>query len=176
MALIWIKRGRDRRIILKKLPIRARGSPMQVGDVCNREVIVTERNASIRDAARLMRDFHVGDLVVVESRDGRHHPVGILTDRDIVVGVLATDVDPARVAVQDVMGGELITATEDESLLDAVKRMRAAGVRRAPVVDQANNLIGIITVDDLLELLAETLSDLTRLVSREVSREQRRRK
>ncbi|OGI41616.1 MAG: histidine kinase [Candidatus Muproteobacteria bacterium RBG_16_62_13] len=149
---------------------------MKVGDACNREVVVVERNASVRDAARLMRDFHVGDLIVVESGEGRRRPVGILTDRDIVVGVLARDVDTESVAVQDVMGGELVTATEDESLLDAVKRMRAAGVRRTPVVDQDGTLIGILTVDDLLDLLSETLSDLTRLVSREISREQRRRK
>lgn len=149
---------------------------MNVGDVCNREVVVVERNASIRDAARLMRDFHVGDLVVVESGDGRRRPVGILTDRDVVVGVLAKDIEIDSVAVQDVMGGELVTVTDDESLLDAIKRMRAAGVRRAPVVDRDGMLIGILTVDDLLDLLSETLNDLTRLVSREISQEQRRRK
>lgn len=149
---------------------------MKVGDACNREVVVVERNASVRDAARLMRDFHVGDLVVVESRNDRRVPVGILTDRDIVVGVLARDVETESVAVQDVMGGELVTATEEESLLDAVKRMRAAGVRRTPVVDREGMLIGILTVDDLLDLLSETLNDLSRLVSREISQEQRRRR
>ncbi len=149
---------------------------MKVGDVCNREVVVVERNASIRDAARLMRDFHVGDLVVAESRDGRRRPVGILTDRDIVVGVLAKDVETGSVAVQDVMGGELVTTTDDESLLDAIQRMRAAGVRRAPVVDHEGMLIGILTVDDLIDLLSETLNDLSRLISREISQEQRRRR
>lgn len=149
---------------------------MKVGDACNREVVVVERNASVRDAARLMRDFHVGDLIVVESGDGRRRPVGILTDRDIVVGVLAKDVDIESVAVQDVMGGELLTASEDESLPDTVKRMRAAGVRRTPVVDREGMLIGILTVDDLLDLLSETLNDLSRLVSREISQEQRRRR
>lgn len=148
---------------------------MLVGTACNREVVVVERSASVSQAARLMRDFHVGDLVVVETQDGRRRPVGILTDRDIVVGVLARDVDAASVAVRDVMGGELITATEDESLPDVVKRMRAAGVRRLPVVDGEGTLVGILTVDDLLDLLSETLNDLTRLVTRELTREQRRR-
>ncbi|MEK6771363.1 MAG: CBS domain-containing protein [Pseudomonadota bacterium] len=148
---------------------------MLVGTACNREVVVVERSASVSQAARLMRDFHVGDLVVVETQDGRRRPVGILTDRDIVVGVLARDVDAASVAVRDVMGGELITATEDESLPDVVKRMRAAGVRRLPVVDGEGTLVGILTVDDLLDLLSETLNDLTRLISRELTREQRRR-
>ncbi len=149
---------------------------MNVGDACNREVVVVERNASIRDAAQLMRDFHVGDLIVVESGDGQRRPVGILTDRDIVVGVLARDVETESVAVQDVMGEELVTATEDESLFDVVKRMRAAGVRRTPVVDHEGMLVGILTVDDLLDLLSETLNDLTRLISHEISREQRRRR
>lgn len=148
---------------------------MLVGTACNREVVVVERSASVSQAARLMRDFHVGDLVVVETQDGRRRPVGILTDRDIVVGVLARDVDAASVAVRDVMGDELITATEDESLPDVVKRMRAAGVRRLPVVDGEGTLVGILTVDDLLDLLSETLNDLTRLISRELTREQRRR-
>ncbi len=148
---------------------------MLVGSACNREVVVVERNAAVSQAARLMRDFHVGDLVVVESQDDRRRPVGILTDRDIVVGVLAKDVDPASVAVQDVMGGELITAREDESLPDVVKRMRAAGVRRLPVVNGEGMLVGILTVDDLLDLLSETLNDLSRLISRELTREQRRR-
>lgn len=148
---------------------------MLVGTACNREVVVVERSASVSQAARLMRDFHVGDLVVVETQDGRRRPVGILTDRDIVVGVLARDVDAASVAVRDVMGDELITATEDESLPDVVKRMRAAGVRRLPIVDGEGTLVGILTVDDLLDLLSETLNDLTRLISRELTREQRRR-
>jgi CBS domain-containing protein len=152
------------------------GARMNVGEVCNREVVVVERNASIRDAARLMRDYHVGDLIVVESANGGRRPVGILTDRDIVVGVLAGDAETDSLAVQDVMGGELVTATEQESLTDAIKRMRTAGVRRLPVVDRAGALVGILTVDDLLDLLSETLTDLTRLISREIGREQRRRK
>jgi len=144
---------------------------MRTGDVCNREVVFVERDGAIADAARLMREHHVGDLVVVEDRDGRRVPVGILTDRDLVVEVLAEGVDLNDVDVGDVMSDALVTAREDDALSDTVKRMRLKGVRRVPVVDRTGALIGILTVDDLLDLLAEQVSDLARLVQREQQRE-----
>ena len=67
---------------------------MAVGDICNREVVITEKSVSVVDAAQLMRTYHVGDLVVIEDRGGRRHPVGIVTDRDIVVEVVAAGVNP----------------------------------------------------------------------------------
>jgi CBS domain-containing protein len=118
-----------------------------------------------------MRHHHVGDVVVVEERGGRYFPIGILTDRDLVVEVLASDVTPETLLVGDVMSFELVSAKEDESVLDAIKRMRDKGVRRMPVVSADGALEGIITMDDLLDLIAEQLADLVAMVGRGKRRE-----
>jgi CBS domain-containing protein len=140
---------------------------MAVGEICNREVVIAEKALSVVDAARLMRTHHVGDLVVVEGR----HPVGIVTDRDIVVEVVAAGVNPEALAVADIMGPEVATVRESEGLFEALRYMRDKGVRRVPVVDREDGLVGILTLDDLLSLLAEEMTELAKLVSHERQRE-----
>ena len=108
---------------------------MSIGEICNRETVFTTKDSSISQAAQLMREQHVGDLVVVEEKGGRRIPVGILTDRDLVIEILAKDVDMNTVTVGDVMSNELLTARESDGLYETLQRMRAKGVRRVPVVD-----------------------------------------
>ncbi len=144
---------------------------MAVGEICNREVVIAEKSLSVVHAAQLMRTHHVGDLVVVEARDGRKHPVGIVTDRDIVVGVVAAGVNPESLKVGDIMGPEVATVRESEGLFEALRYMRDKGVRRMPVVDSMGGLIGILTMDDMLSLLAEEMTELAKLVSHERQRE-----
>ena len=144
---------------------------MAVGEICNREVVIAERVLSVVDAAQLMRKHHVGDLVVVEEKDGRRHPVGIVTDRDIVVEVVAAEVNPDALKVGDIMGPEVATVRESEGLFEALRYMRDKGVRRMPVVDREGGLVGILTLDDLLSLLAEEMTELAKLVSHERQRE-----
>ena len=148
---------------------------MSIGDICNRDTVFTTRDSSVAAAAQLMREQHVGDLVVVEERSGRRVPVGILTDRDLVVEILAKQVDMGAVTVGDVMSSELVTARESDELYDTMQRMRAKGVRRVPVVDAAGALAGIVSVDDFLDLLADELTALARLVSRGQARERLKR-
>jgi CBS domain-containing protein len=144
---------------------------MTLGELCNRNTIFTTRTSSAAEAAQLMREQHVGDLVVVDEKSGRQVPVGIVTDRDLVVEIIARGVDANTVTVGDVMSADLVTARETDGLYDTMQRMRAKGVRRVPVVDAGGALVGIITVDDFLDLLAEELTALARLVSREQARE-----
>ncbi len=144
---------------------------MTIGTICNRDTIFTTRNSSIVDAAQLMREHHVGDLVVVDEQAGRRVPVGIVTDRDLVVEILARQVEPGSVTIGDIMSGELVTARESDGLFGTLQRMRAKGVRRVPVVDAGGGLAGIVAVDDFLDLFAEEISALARLVSREQARE-----
>ena len=144
---------------------------MNVGEVCNREVVVIGKEGSLSDAAKLMRSYHVGDVVIIDEGNGKRMPVGILTDRDIVIEVLAEEVDPASVNVRDVMSTELLTALEKDEIWDTIKRMRRQGVRRVPVVNEENVLQGILTVDDLIDLIAEQLKDLVDLVAIEHRRE-----
>ena len=148
---------------------------MAVGDICNREVVIAGPGESALVAASLMRERHVGDVIVVEESSGTRRPLGILTDRDLVLEVLAAEVDPQDVTIGDLLTEELLTVTEDEELVDALKRMRAHGVRRAPVVDIDGILLGLLTLDDALDLVVEQLSDLVQLISREQQRERRTR-
>lgn len=149
---------------------------MSAGEYCNRDVVVIERTESVREAINLMRNNHVGDVVVVEMRENASIPVGILTDRDIVVEILAEDVDLDAVNVGDVMSYQLVTVTEETKLLDAIKLMRMNGVRRLPVVNESGELQGILSVDDLLELVVEQLSDIVGVVSKEITNEEKSRK
>lgn len=144
---------------------------MAVGEICNREVVIAKKALSVVDAAQLMRKHHVGDLVVVEERNGRRHPVGIVTDRDIVVEVVAAGVNPDALKVGDIMGPEVATVRESEGLFEALRYMRGKGVRRMPVIDRDGGLVGILTLDDLLNLLAEEMTELAKLVSHERQRE-----
>jgi len=148
---------------------------MKVGEVCNREVVWIDREASILEAARLMRRHHVGDIVVAEERQGRPVPLGILTDRDIVVELLAEEVPLEAVTIGDVMTFELLTAGEGDEVMETLQQMRSSGVRRVPVVNGMGELAGILAVDDLIELVAEQLTDLVKLVGIEQRRERLRR-
>ncbi len=148
---------------------------MTAGRICNRDVVVAERATSLSEAARLMRERHVGSLVVVEQRKGENVPVGLLTDRDIIVEVVAKALSLEAISVGDIMAPELITVRESDSLWDALQRMRVKAVRRVPVVNERGGLEGILTVDDFLELLSGELADLATLITRELDRERNRR-
>ena len=145
---------------------------MSIGELCNREVIIVEADAPIGEAVKLMRDYHVGDVVVVESHGAQRVPVGMLTDRDIVIEILAEAVDPQSLSIRDVMSADLVTVREDEDLTGVIATMRRHGVRRVPVVNEQGGLEGIITVDDVLELLAEQMNGLAGLVRTEQAHEQ----
>ena len=149
---------------------------MTIGKVCNREVVFIHAQASIPEAARLMREYHVGDLVVIKEKTGKRVPVGIVTDRDIVLEVIAEGVGMDDVSVGDIMSDNLVTARESDGLLETVKVMRAKGIRRLPVVNDDHELVGILSVDDLIDLFSEQIVDLARLIAREQGREKAGRK
>ncbi|MDV6341017.1 CBS domain-containing protein [Nitrosomonas sp. Is35] len=148
---------------------------MSVGEICNREVIVIQRDATIVEAAKLMRQFHVGAVIVVEKRDGRQIPAGVVTDRDLVVEVVATELDAAVITVGDIMAAEVFTIKENTPSSEAIEFMRRKTIRRLPVVDESGELTGILTLDDALQLLSEELLDLAKLVRYEQKKETRHR-
>ena len=152
---------------------------MTIGDVCNREVVFINREVTVHAACKLMRHYHVGSLVVVNEvsgADGKRVPVGVLTDRDIVVEVMAMDLDAKVITAGDIMSPELVTAPESMGLSEAIEVMRFRGIRSLPIVDDGNRLVGIVTIDDLLAVLAEEFSGIAHVVSREHMREGRTRK
>jgi CBS domain-containing protein len=145
---------------------------MPIGDVCIRDVVCARKDTTILEAARLMRQHHVGNLVIVEDyANGRSYPVGIVTDRDIAVSVIAPGLDAALFTVGDLVSQELVTAQENQGIFESIQNMRMHGVRRMPIVDRQGALVGIVAVDDLIRLLGEELNELSKLISREQARE-----
>jgi CBS domain-containing protein len=144
---------------------------MQIGEICTREVVHCRPDSSVMEIAQLMRDHHVGDLIVVEMQRGKPVPVGIVTDRDLVVHVLSQGIGPEALTAKGLMNEELVTAAEKELVYDAISRMRSKGVRRLPVVDADNFLIGVLTADDVVEFLAEELTEVARIVPRQMDLE-----
>jgi CBS domain-containing protein len=144
---------------------------MTIGEICTRDVIIAFREDSIIEIAKLMRQYHVGDIVIVDKRDNQKHPIGIVTDRDIVLELVAKEVDISRVTAGDVMSTDLLMVNEQDGLTVVLDQMRAKGVRRIPVVNENKELIGIATENDIIELISEQLSDLVSLVEKGDHRE-----
>lgn len=149
---------------------------MQLKDICVLNVACCTRQMSILAAARMMRQQHTGDLIVVDDADEERIPVGIITDRDIVVEVLAQDRDPATTTVADVMTTRLVIASDTEEVSEAIERMRSHGVRRIPVVGDGGRVVGIVTLDDMLKLHAEQANALLEVLVKEQAKEGRARR
>lgn len=140
-------------------------TPLNAGDICTRTVTIAFPSMALNEAARLMRDRHVGSLVVVEERTLEDRVVvGMLTDRDIAIGVVAADRDPHGMRVGDVMSKGVITAREDDSLADLLSAMRRKAVRRVPVVSPQGSLIGLVALDDVLDVLAQEMKAVAEAV------------
>jgi CBS domain-containing protein len=148
---------------------------MEVGKLCTVDTVCCARDESVQGAALLMRKHHVGDIVVVDDVDGERTPAGIVTDRDIVVSVVALGLDPAGLQVGDIMTDDLLTADEHDVVSDTIERMRLRGIRRVPVVGEGGRLAGIVSADDLLGFLAEEMEDLARISPYQQQHERRAR-
>jgi CBS domain-containing protein len=143
---------------------------MKVERVYTRDFVAAPRTASLEEAARAMREFHVGTLVVVDSSDGEREVVGILTDRDLVVRGLAEGLDARRTRVEKIMAPVVASVPEDAELDEALGRMRAAGVRRL-LVTKDGEPSGIVSLDDAVDGLVTELASLAGLVKNELSHE-----
>lgn len=136
---------------------------MEVASLCQRNVVTISPLDELITAAAIMRERHVGCLIVVEpalAGEGRR-PVGVLTDRDIVISVVAQQADPRTLRVGDVMTRQPVCVGEDETVGNALAAMRRTGVRRVPVVDSLGRLAGVLSLDDVLDALSDQLSNVT---------------
>ncbi len=137
---------------------------MSVGRICNREIDLAEPDETVQVAARRMNSRSVGTLMVLDM-DSR--PVGILTDRDLAIRVIGKELDPAETMVRDVMSKAPDCVHEDTSIESALSHMRSGPFRRLPVVDDGGKLVGLISLDDILDLLSEEFREIGRLVRHE---------
>lgn len=133
---------------------------MNLKSIGTSRVITVGRETSLNDAARLMRDHHVGDVVVVENREGRPCPVGILTDRDLVMATTALGAPTEPMAAGDVMTSEVVTAAEDAGLSHVIRLMKTHGVKRIPLVGLYGELVGLVALEDVMSFLVTELASL----------------
>ncbi|HTQ00561.1 MAG TPA: CBS domain-containing protein [Casimicrobiaceae bacterium] len=145
---------------------------MLIADICIRKVVCARHATTAAGAARLMRERHVGDVVVVDRDDEARMPIGIVTDRDIVIKVVAAGIDPASVTLGELISwGDLATVQESASDADAIRSMHDKGVRRMPVVDRGGILVGIVSLDDILPRYLGEFSKLAEVAALAATRE-----
>ncbi len=142
---------------------------MHISDICTRSLVTCNRDTPAAELARKMRDQHVADVLVVDDHAGQLTPVGLVTDRDLVVAVIARDKDPNQVRAADLMCADLETALDSELVYDAIWHMRKRQILRLPVVDAHGALVGVLTADDVAEFLASELSELSRVRKRHLT-------
>ncbi|MDO8300462.1 CBS domain-containing protein [Lacisediminimonas sp.] len=140
---------------------------MPISECCIRDVICCNAEATLQEAAALMRKHHVGDLIVIDKDPAQRIPLGILTDRDIVIETVATGLDVATFTAGDVMSAPVVTVPEDAGFVEALRVMRNRGVRRLPVTNSEGTLVGLVSADDILQLLAEEMSMLARTAAQQ---------
>jgi CBS domain-containing protein len=142
---------------------------MNIEGLCHRNPVTVRASDELNRAAQLMRAHHIGYLVVIEADtvDGRQRPVGVLTDRDIVVTVVARETDPRSLRVGDIMTPQPVTVSAADPVEKTLREMRRTGVRRLPVVGQHGELVGVVSIDDLLDFLAGQLQNLAASIRNE---------
>lgn len=148
---------------------------LQISDIVIRHPVTARADESVQTCARRMHDSHVGSLIVVEDRDNQIVPVGMLTDRDITIEVVAFGLDPATLTAGDVMASQPTTVYENDDVLDALARMRERAVRRLPVVDTRGYLVGLLSIDNILEAVGEQFDGVNRVLRIQRTKESRTR-
>ena len=144
---------------------------MTIATICRREIITIDSTASLRDAATLMREHHVGALVVTVQSAGHEQVVGLITDRDMAIEILARDLNPADVKVGQLASRKLASVPGTAGIGEAVTIMQRAGVRRLLVTEEGGRLAGFVSADDLLETLATQLGVLAAALRSGIARE-----
>jgi len=147
---------------------------MKTAKYCTHHVITAKQDCPIPEAARLMRKHHVGCLVVVSEED-ESLPVGIVTDRDLVVEILAEDISPETVTVRDIMTHLTVLAREEDDILTSLKLMDERGIRRLPVTNGDNELTGILSTDDVARVIHDQIGHIVSIYKREMEHERKAR-
>jgi signal-transduction protein with cAMP-binding, CBS, and nucleotidyltransferase domain len=144
---------------------------MSLKEVSKPKVITISKKSTLKDAARLMQDKHVGSLVVVDALDGKLIPIGMITDRDMALCLSSTRT-PQDLIIEEVMQSKPLLAKVSDGIYETVVRMRESGVRRLPVVQADGTLAGVICADDLLTLLSDEIKSLAQIPEKQIRKEQ----
>ena len=148
-----------------------RGSATHAGDPADRDFHPRDRALEVP----ALLDSLAPDLVVMDLVKDKRVPVGIVTDRDIVIEIIGESLSVDDFTVGDIMSQQLISVPETAGVIETIRLMRANGIRRIPVINEKGGLAGIISVDDMMDLLAEELTELAKVAPREQDHEARTR-
>lgn len=140
---------------------------MDAGELCTRKTVIIGEDKSVKAAAKLMKQYNVGSLVVTKPKDDHNLPIGIITDRDILIHVIAEEKSMEDIKVRAIMKAPVITVQETTTLYDALMKMRYNGIRRVPVVNGHGLLTGILSIDDILENISKELNEITQIFKKE---------
>ncbi|MBI2291365.1 MAG: CBS domain-containing protein [Betaproteobacteria bacterium] len=146
---------------------------MSVGAICNRQIPISAKTTSVAVAAKLMHVFGAHVLLVTDEKDGRLFAVGVLTEEDIVSGIVASEADPSALTVADIMSADYDTVREGGSVFDTIRLMYEKHLKHVAVLDELGGLVGIVTTDRLFESMAEELIDFSALVLDKRSRQRK---
>jgi CBS domain-containing protein len=149
---------------------------MNIGDICTRDIAVAHRTASLREAAALMRERHVGTLVLTEDLGEGVQVLGVVTDRDIVLGAVARGADVTRTEVGQVATPKVAALPESASVGEAISAMKELGVRRLLVTGPDGRLSGVLSTDDLIGALGHEMAELAHALRKGIEREAAERK
>ncbi len=146
---------------------------METSKLINKKVVTVKKDSTVQEAAKLMRKHHIGDVVVMDPRSNA--PIGILTDRDIVLATIALNIPYEGLSVEDIMTEKLVTVSQDAGIHEVIRLMKLHGVKRIPVVGAKKNLIGIISRDNVMKFLGDEFSSIGDTYQRQRSKEKERR-
>lgn len=144
---------------------------MTIGRVCSRELVTASLGEPVSDVARRLCERHVGAVIVTGTPADRPVPLGIVTDRDILRAQIARKAELTFLNVEEVMSRDPLVLEEHLGLIEGVERMRARGVRRAPVVDHSGALVGLVSTDDIVDAISSELAGLAHLIASQPGRE-----
>jgi CBS domain-containing protein len=144
---------------------------MNIGNLCSRHIVTIDSERSLASAAGLMRQHHVGSLVVTTDTLEGSRVAGVVTDRDLVVHVLALGLESSQVSIGDMAHHQVVSVFEDDDITQAIQVMREAGVRRLLVSDAESRLVGVVSLDDLLDACAAQMLGLAGVIRSGIDRE-----
>ncbi|POB12704.1 cyclic nucleotide-binding/CBS domain-containing protein [Halobacteriovorax sp. DA5] len=145
---------------------------MAIKDIIQKDVVIINSNATLKDAAKQMYEKHVGAIVVVDNITGKKNtPVGILTDRDIAISFGKEGKIEPYSKVSEIMTQNVVLCTPKDSIVDTIKKMQANGIKRIPVVNSRDQIVGIISSDDIIQRLGNEIHDLSQIVKLEIEKE-----
>jgi CBS domain-containing protein len=141
---------------------------MHIDRIYSRNLVTVSRSCNLEDAARLMRQYHVGALIVIDDEAETRRAIGIVTDRDLVLQAMANGVDPRLAVIGEVMTDGLVTVSRNADLYEAIQAMRTNGVRRLAVSDGDGRLVGVVSLDDVIAAMGAELGSLASVLDTEL--------